>query len=141
MTHFCFQICFPINFLRDVIIPETIAKLESTKTQQLTMSEFCGFLGHIACFEGVSYCWDWWSSSPINKFKGAPFYLNECISLWRFKDIMQAVHLTNLPHPPFSDKLLHTRQMIDLFNEHYIENYIPGWISYISESMCVWLDK
>ena len=143
-THILFQLCFPMEFLKEVVIPETSRKLESTKTQQLTMSEFFVFIGCIffmACFEGVSDCRDWWSLLPVDSFKGAPFRLNEYMSLRRFEDIMQALCFTNLPHPPYTDRYHDVRQLIDKFNEHYMEKYVPGWISCLDESMGVWLNK
>ncbi len=45
MTHLFFQPSFPINFLKDVVIPETNANLDSTRSQHLTMSEFLSSWG------------------------------------------------------------------------------------------------
>ncbi len=84
---------------------------------------------------------DWWSSFPINLFNGAPFCLNDYISYHCFEDIMQALCLTNLPHPPYTDRFLDIWQMIDELNQYYMMYYIPGWISCINESMSVWLNK
>ncbi|KAL7465733.1 LOW QUALITY PROTEIN: hypothetical protein ACHAXS_006135, partial [Conticribra weissflogii] len=91
----------------DVVIPQTNANLDSTKSQQLTMSEFFVFLGCIffmACFEGVSDRREWWSSFPIDAFKGAPFCLNEYMPYRRFEDIMQALCFTNHPYPPYANQ-------------------------------------
>ncbi len=140
MTHLFFQLCFPVNFLKDVVIPEKNANLDSTKSQQLTMSEFFVFLGCIffmACFEGVSDHREWWSSFPIDAFTGAPFCLNEYMPYCHFEDIMQALRFTNHPYPPYANQFYDVWQMIDEFNEHYMTNYIPGWISCIGESMSV----
>ncbi len=38
------QLCFPVDFLRDVVIARTNANLDLTINQELTMSEFCVFL-------------------------------------------------------------------------------------------------
>mmetsp|Transcript_11947 Transcript_11947/g.25228 ORF Transcript_11947/g.25228 Transcript_11947/m.25228 type:complete len:318 (-) Transcript_11947:177-1130(-) len=139
-----FQLWFPVIILKDVVIPEMNANLDSTKSQQLTMSGFFVFLGCIffmACFKGVSDRRKWWSSLPIHSFKGPPFCLNEYMPYLRFEDIMQALCLTNHPYPPYADCFHDARQIIDEFNEHYMTNYIPGWISCIDESMSVWLNK
>ncbi len=47
VTHLFFQLYIPVNFLKRVVIPETIKKLDSTKTQQLTISDVFVFLGCI----------------------------------------------------------------------------------------------
>ncbi len=58
-----------------------------------------------------------------------------------FEDIIQALCFTNHPYPPYVNRFYDVPQMIDEFNEHYMTNYIPGWISFIDESMSVWLNK
>ena len=141
---FCLQLCFPVSYFRDVIIPRTNANLQSTKNQQLTMSEFFTFLGCIfytACFEGISDRRDWWSSSPVERFRGAPDRLHDYMSGRRFEDIMQALRFTNTPQPQYNDRFHDVRQMIEAFNNHYMENYTPGWISCIDKSMIDWLNK
>ncbi|KAL7462772.1 hypothetical protein ACHAXS_004154 [Conticribra weissflogii] len=59
----------------------------------------------------------------------------------RFEDIMQALRFTDTPPPNYNDRFHDVRQMITEFNRHYEENYVPGWISCIDESMIDWLNK
>jgi len=54
---------------------------------------------------------------------------------------MQALRFTNTPQPQYNDRFHDVRQMIEAFNNHYMENYTPGWISCIDESMIDWLNK
>ena len=95
----------------------------------------------MACFEGISDRMDWWSRKPISMKEGAPFRLNEYISGERYLDINQALRYTNVERPSVEDKFHEIRQMMDAFNQHYEDNYIPSWLSCLDESMVIWLNK
>ena len=47
----------------------------------------------------------------------------------------------NKPSPSFLDRFHDVRQTINNFNEHYLENYTPSWISLLDESMNYFLYK
>ncbi len=94
----------------------------------------------MACFEGILDRHEWWSSLPVNAFEGAPFWLGN-ISLWRFEDIMQGLRYTNCPRPDYEDRFHDVRELIDTFNNHCENNYHPGWLSCLDESMIYWLSK
>ena len=51
------------------------------------------------------------------------------------------MRFTNKPSPSFLDRFHDVWQMINNFNEHYLENYTPSWLSCINESMNSFLDK
>ena len=75
-----FRLCFPEEFVINVIIPETNKHLVGTV---LTLQEFYVWLGcifYMACFEGIGNCDNWWSLAPIDMFMGAPFCLNAYMS-------------------------------------------------------------
>ena len=75
-----FRMCMPEEYLKTVVIPETNKNLEGDK---LTLSELYKWLGcrfFQACFLGVSPVSKWWSSRQIEKFRGAPFRLNDVMS-------------------------------------------------------------
>jgi hypothetical protein len=74
-------------------------------------------------------------------FEGAPFWLNECISSKRFLAITCAMTYMDKPPPEFVDRFHEVRQMLEEFNNHYAENYIPSWLNCLDESMSSWLDK
>ncbi len=64
----------------------------------IDLHEFYVWLGcifYMACFQGIGDCDGWWSSSPIDQFKGAPFRLNGYMSKTRFIDITGAVRYTD----------------------------------------------
>ena len=74
-------------------------------------------------------------------FDGAPFHLTEFMSLSRFKDITSALRYTNTPPPPFQDKFHDVRLMLQIFNEHYVDQHSPSWLNVLDESMNTWLNK
>jgi hypothetical protein len=78
----------------------------------------------------------------VDMLDGAPFRLNGFMSLNCFKAISAAMEYTDKPPPPdFVDRFHDVRQMIDAFNDHYAEEYIPSWFSCLEESMNSWLNK
>jgi hypothetical protein len=137
-----FRMSFPEAYIIEVMLPETNKHIDG---EDVTLSEFYKWLGcffFMACFEGVSDRREWWSSEPINKFKGAPFRLNEYMSRQRHDKITQAMRYTNVEPPTnFVNKFHDVRQLLAAFNEHYEENYIPSYINCLDESMCTWFNK
>jgi hypothetical protein len=136
-----FRMCFPEEYIADVLIPETSKGLQ----RKMDLHEFYVFLGCIFCmsfFVGIDNRADWWSTSPIDIMSCAPFCLNAYMTRERFDEIMLALKYTNEEVPTtFIDWFHEVRQMIDAFNEHYKSEYSPSWLSSIDESMNVWLNK
>ena len=136
-----FRMCFPEQFLLDVIIPQTNRHLGTP----INLSEFYVWLGCIffmACFQVTGERDEWWSSAPIDMFKGAPFRLNAFMTRNWFMDITGALRYTDKAEPLlFVDKFHEVRQVIDAFNDHYEREYSPTWISCLDESMNSWLNK
>ena len=76
------RMCFPTDFLRDIVIPKINSNIRQSKTP-VNMSEFVKWLGCIhfmLCFDGVEDRQDWWSTKDIDDYEGAPFRLNEHMS-------------------------------------------------------------
>jgi hypothetical protein len=84
----------------------------------------------------------WWSQKkPIDQY-GAPFLLNDVMSMGRFGAIDAVIWYTGKPPPSdFEDKFHDMRELKDAFNTHYAENYTPSWLSCLDESMNTWLNK
>eukprot|EP00957_Ditylum_brightwellii_P146847 11178763-Ditylum_brightwellii.AAC.1 len=72
----------------------------------------------MACFKGVLDRNLWWSPKPIAIDEGAPFRLNNYMSLQRFKAITASLHFTNNEPPSFKEPFFNVRQMIDAYNNH-----------------------
>eukprot|EP00804_Cyclotella_cryptica_P008981 CCRYP_003098-RA/>CCRYP_003098-RA protein AED:0.21 eAED:0.21 QI:0/0/0/1/1/1/2/0/282 len=101
-----------------------------------------GCVFFMACFVGVSPMSLWWSKKDINQFEGAPFRLNNVMSLNRFQAINNAMQYTNCPSPTdFVDRFHDISQLQDAFNTHYTENYIPSYLNCLDKSMKTWLDQ
>ena len=84
---------------------------------------------------------DYWKNSQIDMFDGAPFRLTEYMSRNRFEDILASLAFTNNIPPAYVDKFFHVRDIIDAWNENISENFVPGWVSCLDESMMVWTNK
>eukprot|EP00956_Cyclotella_meneghiniana_P024387 scaffold48896_cov69-Cyclotella_meneghiniana.AAC.2 len=136
-----FRMCMPEDYIIKTIIPATNKHLD----EKLTLSELYKWLGlrfYMACYVGVSPINQWWSKSPPSMFKGAPFRLNEYMSLNRFQAIDKAIRYTDKPPPTdFEDKFHDVRQMLEAFNDHMEAKYTPSWLSCLDESMNSWLNK
>ena len=136
-----FRMAFPEQWVRDVLIPATNEEISG---DDITLKEFYVYLGchfFMACFEGISDRRLWWSPKPVSIREGSPFRLQKYMALHRFISITSAMRFTNNPSPLFLDVFHYVRQMINSFNEHYLENYTPSWLSYLDESMNSFLDK
>ena len=71
-----FRMCFPEQFVLDVIIPQTNKNLSTPIDLHDEFYVWLGCIFYMACFQGIGDRDEWWSSSPIDQFKGAPFRLN-----------------------------------------------------------------
>jgi hypothetical protein len=118
-----FRMCFPEEWLIDVVIPMTNKELSN----KMSLQEFYVFLGCIffmACYDGITYHDLWWSSKPVNMFDGALFHLNTYMMRNQFKEIIQSIRYTNKVAPLFfNDRFHEVHQMIDTFNDHYVKGY------------------
>ena len=135
-----FRMAFPEDWFKNVVLKETNKFLNCA----LTLSEAYVWLGcrfFHACFEGVDDVRHWWSEKEINMYEGAPFRLNEYMTLSRFMEISAAMRYTDVAVPEFEDKFHEVRQMIKAYNDHYEANYIPGSENCLDESMNSYLNK
>ncbi|KAL7474805.1 hypothetical protein ACHAW6_000758, partial [Cyclotella cf. meneghiniana] len=121
-----FRMCMPEGFILHTMIPATNKHIEG---EHLTMPELYKWLGRLffmACFDGILPMTEWWSKRPISMFEGAPFRLNELMSLSRFQAINKAIRSTNKSPPTdFHDSFHDMRQLHSTFNDHYAQNYLP----------------
>ncbi|KAL3810770.1 LOW QUALITY PROTEIN: hypothetical protein ACHAXA_001595, partial [Cyclostephanos tholiformis] len=146
MTEFeLFQMAFPEDFVKDVIIPQTNDNLGSP----LMLGEFYKWLGcnfFMACFQGIPDRKCWWSKEAISPYSGAPFRLNNAMSFTRYLEIIAALRFTDARTPTverdgYEDRFHEVRKLIDEFNNHYAHSYNPSWLNCLDESMSSWLNK
>ena len=129
----------PWDFFTKTILPETNKHL----TNDLTVGEFLRFIGLwliMATTEGNQRN-DFWASTPVSIFDGAPFRLNEYITGRRFKKILSALRLTSTDPPSFQDRFHPVRDLLDAFNKNMQKVFTPSWISCLDESMSVWFNR
>ncbi len=122
-----------------IIINETNKMIES----DITIGEFMQFIGILLFMSTVSGFSrrEFWSSSPIDIEAGAPYRLNQWMSLRRFEMIYYNLQVTQEDAPDYVGKFWEVREMIELWNANMKRVYVPSWISCLDESMSIWLSK
>ena len=76
-------------------------------------------------------------------FEGAPFRLNQYMSGSRFGEITGALMYTDKATPDptnFIDRFHGVRQMLNAWNDHYAEGFMPAWINVLDETMNPFFD-
>ena len=134
-----FQLLFPMDYVRDVIIVETNKKL---KLGPLTVREFFVWLGlwlYMSCYQGIDRR-SWWSQSEPCMEEGAPFRFSLFMTKNRFEDILSNLTYTNQPEPRFYDPFFNIRQMEDSWNANMEMQFDPSWANCLDESMMEWLN-
>ena len=136
-----FRMEFPEQWVRDVLI---LATNDEISGDDITLQEFYMYSGchfFMACFEGIYDRRLSWSPKLVSNREESPFRLQKYMALCRFISITSAMTFTNKPSPSFLDRFHDVRQMINSFNEHYLDNYTPSWISCLDELMNSFLDR
>ena len=121
-----FRMALPEQWVRGVLIPATNEEISG---EDITLQEFYVYLGchfFMACFEGISDQRLWWSPKPVSIWGGEPFRLQKYMDLCRFISITSNMRFTNKPSPSFLDRFHYVQQMINNFNERYLEKYTPS---------------
>ena len=80
-----------------------------------------------------------WSISPVNKERGAPFWVNNIMSNRRFDSILQALQFTHKTPPAYKGRVWEVREMIERWKENMCVNFAPSWVSCLDKSMCIGL--
>ena len=127
--------------MRDVLIPETNKEMSGDEIilQELYVYLGCHFC--MACFEGISDWRLWWSPKPVSIREVSTFWLQKCMELHQFISSTSVTRFKNNHSPSFLDRFHDVQQMIKKFNEHYLENYTPSWLSCLDESIKYFLYK
>ena len=135
-----FEHFFPKEYVKEVIIPETNKHLGDNP---LTFGEFLRFVGIFFLMATTSFenRRDFWSTSTISMFKGAPFRFNELMSRYRFDAIVAALRLTSSQPPAYKDRFWEVRDLIAAWNKNMDSNFNPSWISCLDESMSKWVNE
>lgn len=135
-----FELLFPVSYIKDVMLPLINAQ---TELGEVFYGEFLRWLGLwflMATIQGPSRI-DFWRKDPISIFEGAPFRLGDYMSRNRFDDILKGLEFMSEDPPPYKDKFFRIRDIVKSWNENMFENFTPGWISCLDESMMVWTNQ
>ena len=84
---------------------------------------------------------EFWATSPIDAFHGAPLRLSVWMTRTRFEAILSALTFTDSASPTFVDKFWEVRQMVQAWGTNINDNFIPGYMNCLDESMSVWTNK
>lgn len=135
-----FEMFFMKTFLKDVILSNINTKI---KGDVVTYGEFLRWIGMwflMATIQGPQRR-DFWATSPIDIYDGAPFRLNGIMSRNRFETILKAISYTSSTPPTYTDRFHEVRDMIEAWNANMVQNFTPSWISCLDESMSVWINQ
>jgi len=134
-----FEAFIPKEFIEETIIPATNERLH----HPLYYGEFLRWLGLwflMATTEGNNRH-DFWSSSNVDRFKGAPFRLNDLMSRDRFDQILGALAFNSTARPSYPDKFWEVRDLLESWNDNMANEFEPSWVSCLDESMSKWINQ
>ena len=133
-----FELLFPIQWVKDVLLVETNKELD----ENVTYGEFLLWLGiQLKLSTTVGYDRHQFWAREKQKGRDTPFKFNGYMSRDRFDDILSAMKYTSNQKPSYVDKFWEVRELIDSWNTNMDNQFVPSWISCLDESMSKWLNK
>ena len=133
-----FPLLFPKSYI-ELIIEQTNKKLD----EPVSMGEFLRWIGiwlFLSTISGFKRK-EFWSLKEIDMELGAPYRLNEYMSSNRFEAILAALTLTKEKPPTYRDQFWQVRELIEAWNDHMLQSFVPSWASYLDESMSIWFNR
>jgi len=136
-----FEILFPVNFVKTVMIPMMNASGELEP--ELKYGEFIKWLGlwFLMATTSVQNRRSFWSVKPPDNFDITQLRFNEYMSRNRFENIRAALSFTNVEPPTYLDRFWEVRQLLDEWNTNMDRKFQPSWISCVDESMSKWVGQ
>ena len=134
-----FELLFPIDFVKNNMIPEMNKKLGDAVGKEISYGEFLQFVGIILKISSVigPDRHDFWNTTSDI----APFKFNDIMSKHRFDSILHSLAFTDREAPAYNDKFWEVRDIIDAWNDNMKKVYLPGWINDLDESMSKWIEQ
>ena len=77
----------------------------------------------------------------IDIFEGAPIRLNFYMVGHIFENIIAALSFTDILLLSFKDKLFEVHHMVDAWNQHMKDVFIPLWVYCLYYSIYIWTNK
>ena len=137
-----FEGLFFSSFFKTTILPPT--------NQNLPHGEKPILYGEFLCWIGLWMLMgtivspqrqEFLETSPIGAFHGAPLHLGVWMTQTRFEAILSALTFTDIASPTFINKFSEVRQMVEVWGMNMKDNFLPGYMNCLDESMSVWTNK
>ena len=128
------------DYIEDVIFCKINVNINGSR---VTYGEFLRWIGIwflIAMVIGLPRE-AFFSLKPIDPFLGAPFRVNEYMSKKRFEKILAAIRYNDTAPPVYKDQFWVVCKLIDTWNLNMSEQFGPGWVNCLDESMSPWTSK
>ena len=85
---------------------------------------------------------EFWATHPINAFHGAPLCLGIWMSRKPFDTILSILSsFTDVISPTFLNKFWEIGQMVEAWGVNMVENFVPGYMNCLDQSMSIWTNK
>ena len=131
-----------MSFIKHVILPQT--------NNNLPVGEKHVQYGEFLCWLGLWMLMgtligpqrhEFWATHTINAFHGAPLCLGIWMSRKCFDAILSALSFTDATPPMYLDKFWEIQQMVEAWGLNMVENFVPGYVNCLDESMSIWTNK
>ena len=135
-----FELLFMKDYVEDVILCNINANIVGSR---VTYGEFLRWIGIWFLMATVigPRREAFFSLKPIDPFLGAPFRVNEYMSKKRFEKILAAIRYNDTAPPAYKDQFWVVRELIHTWNLNMSEQFGPGWVNCLDESMSPWTSK
>ena len=131
-----FEMLFPKEFVQQVILIELNKIIVGEHAQYSKSLRWLGLWFLMATLVGPRWR-NFWTSSPVDEFEGAPFRLNRWMSRTRFEAIVSALRFTDREAPRQKDGFWEIQQMIEAWNEIWQPTFAPvGLLAWMSQWWC-----
>ena len=137
-----FEGLFFSSFIRTTILPQTNQNLPHGE-KPILYGEFLHWIGLWMLMGTIvgPQRREFWATSPIDAFHGVPLHLGIWMTRTRFEAILSALTFTDIASPTFIDKFWEVGQMVAVWGMNMKDNFIPGYMNCLDESMSVWTNK
>ena len=115
-----FLILFPVEYLKEILIPETNNLLKNPM-DPVEFIRWMVYWLYMGCWVRISNRRNWWSTSNPTMSVGAPFILNKYIPRTRFEGVLGSLHCTDKKYVEYYDGFFHMPQIEEAWNLNMAE--------------------
>ena len=124
-----FEGLFFSSFIKTTILPQTNQNLPHGEKPNL-YGEFFHWIG-LWMLVGTILSpqkREFWATSRIDAFHGAPLRLGVWMTRTRFEAILSTLTFSDIASPTFIDKFWEVRQMVEAWGMNMKDNFLPGYL-------------